>query len=190
MTLTSLANLRELNPFMNEITMLSDPSAMLAAHRSFVTELAAAQGEEAVFAALYQLSTALVPVRLWTIMTVDMEAGLARRAYSNMPEAYPASGTKPIMHNDWFEIVHGQHETFVANTLSAIADVFPDYELIGSLGCASVVNLPVIHAGELVATVNLLDGEDYFTTQRVAAIETALALPALTAMLAARQVAG
>lgn len=174
---------------MNENTMSPDPSVMLMAHRTFVAELANAQGEEAVFAALYQLSKALVPVRLWTVMTVDMEAGLARRAYTNMPDAYPASGTKPIVHNDWFEIVHGRHETFVANTLNAIADVFPDYELIDSLGCASVVNLPVVHAGELVATVNLLDSEDYFTPQRVAAIEDALALPALTAMLAARQVA-
>lgn len=167
-------------------TDMPAPSAMLGAHRSFVTELAKAEQEEAVFAALYQLSTELVPVKLWTIMTVDMEAGLARRAFSNMPDAYPASGTKPIVHNDWFELVHGRHETFVANTLGAIANVFADFELIGSLGCASVVNLPVISGGELIATVNLLDVEGHFTAPRVTAIEDALALPALTTMLAAR----
>lgn len=165
---------------------MSEPSATLEAHRVFVTELAKAEREDAIFTALYQLSTALVPVKLWTVMTVDMEAGLARRAFTNMPDAYPASGTKPITHNDWFESVHGRHETFVANTLNAIADVFPDYELIGSLGCASVVNLPVVSAGQLVATVNLLDGEGHFTKERVSVIEEALALPALTTMLAAR----
>lgn len=169
---------------------MSEPSATLEAHRAFVAELATAKREDAIFTALYQLSTKLVPVKLWTIMTVDVEAGLARRAYSNMPDAYPTSGTKPIMHNGWFESVHGRHETFVANTLDAIADVFPDYELIGSLGCASVVNLPVISAGDVVATVNLLDGEGHFSKEHVSVIEEALALPALTAMLAARQATG
>lgn len=167
---------------------MSDQSAVHGAHRAFVAELAKAQREDAVFAALYQLSTALVPVKLWTVMTVDMEAGLAQRVFTNMPEAYPISGTKPIVHNSWFETVHRRHETFVANTLDAIADVFPDFELIGSLGCASVVNLPVISAGQLVATVNLLDGEGHFTSERVKAIHDALSLPALAAMLAARQV--
>lgn len=160
-----------------------DERTVFAAQQAFADELANAQDEQTVFAALYQLSDTLVPVKLWTVMTVDMEAGLARRAFSNMPDAYPASGTKPIVHNDWFEIIHGRHETFVANTLDAIAGVFPDYELIGSLGCASVVNLPVIYEGDLLATVNLLDGEGHFTAQRVAAIEKALAGPALSAMI-------
>ncbi|WP_338014540.1 GAF domain-containing protein [Rhodophyticola sp. CCM32] len=127
--------------------MHSDPKTTGDAQRNFVADLAQARSEDAIFGALYRLSTALVPVRLWTVMTVDMEAGLARRAYSNMPEAYPTSGTKPVMQNDWFQIVHDRHEVFVANTLDEIADVFPDFELIGSLGCASVVNLPVVSGG-------------------------------------------
>lgn len=166
-----------------------DERAAITAQQTFADALARAPDEQAVFAALYQLSTALIPVKLWTVMTVDMDAGLARRAYSNMPDAYPTSGTKPIMHNDWFEIVHGRHETFVANTLDAIAEVFPDYELIGSLGCASVVNLPVILEGELVATINLLDAENHFTPRLVLQITDALAAPARTAMLAAHQLA-
>ncbi len=152
----------------------------------FAADLASARTQEAAFTALYRLSDALVPVRLWTVMTVDLQAGLARRAFSNRPDAYPASGTKPIIPNAWFEIVHGQHRCFVANTLADIAEVFPDHELIGALGCASVMNLPVILGGELLATVNLLDGEGHFTPARVQAVTDALAEPALAAMLAAR----
>lgn len=162
------------------------------AQAQFDADLATATTEDAVLEALYRLSNALVPVRLWTVMTVDMEAGLARRAYSNMPEAYPASGTKPITRNDWFDIVHGRHECFVANTLADIAKVFPDYELIGSLGCASVMNLPIIDNGTLLATVNLLDAEGHFTDARVAqysAILTDPALRAVRATLALRQAA-
>ncbi|UWQ96846.1 GAF domain-containing protein [Rhodobacteraceae bacterium M385] len=162
------------------------------AQAQFDTDLAAATTEDAVLEALYRLSNALAPVRLWTVMTVDMEAGLARRAYSNMPEAYPASGTKPITRNDWFDIVHGRHECFVANTLADIAKVFPDYELIGSLGCGSVMNLPIIDNGTLLATVNLLDAEGHFNAARVAeysAILTAPALQAVRATLALREAA-
>ena len=127
-----------------------------AARRAFEAALAAAATPEAAFSALHRLADAVVGVRLFTVMTVDMAAGLARRAYTSDPESYPATGTKPVTMNAWFEVVHGRHEAFVANTLAEIAEVFPDHELIGSLGCGSVVNLPVLRAGRLVATVNLL----------------------------------
>jgi hypothetical protein len=156
------------------------------AQATFDTELAAATTEAQVFDALYTLSNTLIPVRLWTVMTVDMEAGVARRAYTNMPEAYPASGTKPITRNAWFDVVHGRHECFVANTLDDIAKVFPDYELIGSLGCGSVLNLPVVDDGTLLATVNLLDAEEHFTDARLAEYRAVLAEPALRAVRKAR----
>jgi hypothetical protein len=165
-----------------------DPEIARAAQTRFIKDLAGARTEEAIFDALFRLSDTLVPVRLWTVMTVDLEAGLARRAYTNMPDAYPVSGTKPIIRNDWFDIVHGQQKSFVANTLGEIAAVFPDHELIGSLGCASVLNLPVFQGGELLGTVNLLDVEGHFTPDRVRLCEDGLARPALTAMLATRDV--
>jgi len=158
------------------------------ARRRFAEDLAAAKTDEAAFGALFRLSDTLIPVRLWTVMTVDLDAGLARRAYTNMPDAYPASGTKPIVHNAWFDIVHGQHKSFVANTLPEIAAVFPDHELIGSLGCGSVLNLPVLLEGELLGTVNLLDAEGHFTPERVGQCHDVLAEPALAAMRMARTV--
>lgn len=167
--------------------MQPDIDAADLARKRFVADLAGAETQGAVFAALYRLSDSLFPVRLWTVMTVDMKAGLARRAYSNQPDAYPTSGTKPIVPNDWFDIVHGQHKCFVANTLADIAEVFPDHAVIGALGCASVMNLPVILKGDLLATVNLLDGEGYFTSQRVQTVTNLLAEPALAAMKAARK---
>ncbi len=168
--------------------MQSDTDALRAANDRFTRDLAAARTSEAIFDALYRLSDALVPVRLWTVMTVDLAEGVARRAYTNMPDAYPASGTKPINRNAWFDIVHGQHRSFVANTLAEIAEVFPDHALIGSLGCASVLNFPVVHDGGLIATVNLLDAKGHFTPERVRRCEDVLSGPALAAALAARNV--
>jgi hypothetical protein len=155
------------------------------ARRAFDAELARAATPEAAFAALHRLADAVAGVRLFTVMTVDMTAGLARRAYTSDPTSYPATGTKPVEMNAWFEVVHGRHEMFVANTLADIAAVFPDHELIGSLGCGAVVNLPVLRAGALVATVNLLDAEGHYAPGRVERVATELTLPAMATLLAA-----
>lgn len=160
---------------------------MTPAHTKFTTDLAAAPTQHSAHDALYRLSDGLVPVRLWTVMSLDPEAGLASRAYSNMPEAYPASGTKPMPENAWSDIVRGQHKCFIANTLAEISVVFPDHALIGSLECGSVLNIPIVHKGQLIGTVNLLDAEHHFTPERVQTCQDLLTEPARKAMLRARE---
>ena len=156
---------------------------------AFAAALSRATTEAAAFDALCTLTRATVGAKLFTIMTVDMGAMLARRAYTDDPVHDPTSGTKPIERNAWFDIVHGRRKTFVANTLADIARVFPDAELIGRLGCGSVVNLPVVLGGELVATVNILEAEGHYTPDRVELIHAALALPALATLAVVRGLA-
>jgi hypothetical protein len=140
--------------------------------------ISTARDSSAVWKALEELSRAVVGHKLFTIMTVDNAAGLARRVYTSHPRGYPVSGTKPIHRDQWFDIVHGERRSFVANTIADIAKVFPDFELIASLGCGSVMNLPVVLQGETVATVNMLDAEHHYTPERVVAVEASLAIPA------------
>lgn len=153
-----------------------------AARQTLVTALSQATSPAQVFAALHQFSDAVVGGRLFTVMTVDLTENLARRAYTSDPENYPTSGTKPINRDSWFAGVHDRNETFVANTLAEIATVFGDYALIGALGCGSVVNLPVRRAGALVATVNILDAEHYWTPARLDLLHSELPIPAIAAM--------
>jgi GAF domain-containing protein len=158
-------------------------SSALAAFDSAIAE---ATNAEAAFAALQQLTQATVGAKLFTYMTVDMASELARRAYTSDPANYPTSGTKPITYGPWFEVVHTERRFFVANTIADIAAVFPDYELIDSLGCQSVVNMPVILHGELVGTVNMLDVAGHYTAERVQTIKDVLSIPAkLAAKIAA-----
>ena len=152
-----------------------------------ISRVTAAQGAWRVLA---EFSKALDGHKLFTVMTVDMEAGLARRAYSDHPTEYPTTGTKPIHKDAWFDLVHGQKLSFVANTIVDIAKVFPDFELIQSLGCGSVINLPVILRGDLVATVNLLHVEHHYTAARVKLLETQLSLPAKLCFAIAEQCEG
>lgn len=151
---------------------------MSSAEARFVAAVSEAKASGPVWKALEDLAQSVAGHKLFTVMAVDMTAGLSRRAYSNQPAAYPVSGTKPIPDNRWFDIIHKQRRTFVANTIEDIATVFPDHELIASLGLGSVVNLPVVLQGDLVATINLLDAAGYYTPERVAAVEAELAVPA------------
>jgi hypothetical protein len=154
---------------------------LAAALAQFETDLAAARDADAAFAALQRLTQHTVGAKLFTVMTVDMKAGLARRAYSSDPEAYPVSGTKPIHYDEWFETVREKRIPFVANTLADIAEVFPDHELIGTLGCGSVINLPVFVEDVLLGTVNMLHEEQYYTPARIVAAKDVLAGPAIAA---------
>ena len=163
---------------------MTDHSQAIAA---FDAAIAEAKGADDAFKALQTLTEASVGAKLFTYMTVDMQAELARRAYSSDPVNYPASGTKPLRYDSWFDIVHKQRQYFVANSIDDIAKVFPDYELIDSLGCQSVVNMPVVIGGELIGTVNMLHEAGYYTPERVQMIRDVIAVPAkLAALVAAR----
>ena len=158
-----------------------------ASFNVFCDAVAAAGKADEIWAALNTLAEATVPCRLFTVMTVDNKNQLARRAYSSDMKNYPVSGTKPIHRDRWFCIVHDEKRTFVANTISDIATVFPDFELIKSLGCGAVINLPVVLRGQLAATINLLDAEQAYTPELVAQAESRLRFPAMLAVLAAAQ---
>ena len=153
---------------------------------TFDAAIAVAQTAEAAYKALQELAQATVGAKLFTIMTVDMAADVARRAYTSDPANYPASGTKPINYGPWFDVVHKRREYFVANTIEDIAQVFFDHELINKLGCQSVINMPIIIGDELVATMNILDIEGYYTPERVQMVRELLSVPAKLAVLVAQ----
>lgn len=138
----------------------------------FTKAMASTDQPMATFKALEALVNKTIGVKLFTLMEVDNERGVARRNYSNMPDAYATSGEKPIQDNSWTQQVQGRQETFVANSIEEIAAVFPDHELIKSLGCESCLNLPIVVNGSVIGTLNCLHDAGHFTPERVAAAES------------------
>jgi hypothetical protein len=145
--------------------------------------LNAATESEQCWQALHQLADTLVGVKLFTVMTVNMPKLLACRAFTSNSLAYPVSGTKPITLDRWFDVVHRQQKIFAANTIAEIAEVFPDHEKIWALGCGSVVNLPLIINSDMVATINMLHEEHYYTPRRIELIQSQISEPACLAYL-------
>jgi GAF domain-containing protein len=151
---------------------------------TFLGALAAREQPEATLLALEALFRREVGARLFTVMTFDPPTGLAERIHSSHPEEYPVSGVKPLSLGLWLRTVIDERKTFVANSIEAIAEVFPDHELIRSLGCESVVNLPVVFADAVIGTVNCLDARGYYTPERVAKVEDLAPFAAIALIVA------
>lgn len=137
---------------------------------------------EDAYRALEELSCALIGAKLFTVMLRNEEMGWSKRAYSSMPDAYPVSGTKPLNRTRWSRIVIDEKQTFVANDIESIATVFPDAELIKSLGCESVINVPIIIGGKVLGTINCLHESGFYTDEKVMVAE-ALKLPGAVCLL-------
>jgi hypothetical protein len=147
------------------------------------TALAAAEDQPATaLAALGRLAETVTGARLVTLMTVDPAGGEAERIYTNMPDAFPLAGRKPMNPTHWRRTVIDRKAIFVANSIEAIAEVFPDHPTILSLGCESVMNLPAVVRGRVLGTLNCLGGRGHFTPDRLARAE-ALRLPAAAVFL-------
>jgi len=161
----------------------SNKPSVMNAHSRFASTLAIARDQPmATFDALAALTDHLIGVKLFTLMTFDQTTRQAQRIYSNHPQAYPVLGTKEIETNRWTTTVLEQHSTFVANTIDDIASVFGDFELIQSLGCESVVNVPIVVGGRTLGTLNCLHEAGHYTEARVRASDS-LKLPGAACFL-------
>jgi len=134
------------------------------------------------FLKFYEYADQIVGIKLFTLTAFDIPKAKAQRVFSNMPNEYPVSGIKPIEKSAWTETVIEKHQTFIANNIKEIAKVFSDYKLIESLGCESVCNLPIVLDGKVLGTVNCLDEENYFTSEKIKELEK-IKLPAITCFL-------
>ena len=123
------------------------------------------------FKGLERLAHGILGVKLFSLMAIDHETATAGRIYSSDRKAYPVQGTKPVPQNEWTEIVLERRETFVANDIERIAEVFPDHELIRSLGCESVINVPIVVCGRVAGTINCLNEAGHYSPEKVVASE-------------------
>lgn len=142
---------------------------MLDRWNFYLEALADTNQPAAIFAALEAIIKETVGTILFTATTHNTETMRSIRIYSGNEDAYPLGGWKPLRPGGlWMETVLVGKRPFAAMTIEEIAVVFPDYELIRSLGCESSMNLPVAVAGTVIGTVNLLHEKGYYTPARVA----------------------
>jgi len=170
--------------------MRPDPTA--SERLAALTDCAAALGmpgqPRAGFDAIEATLDRLIGHKLFTLMVLDTERGEAERLYSNQPDSYPVRGRKPLGEmTDWGRHVIEGRQPYLGRTAEDIRWAFFDHELIASLGCASVINLLVIHDDALLGTINMLHEENYY---RDSDLETGAPFAQLLAPLYLQLIAG
>jgi hypothetical protein len=149
-------------------------AAVIAAH-------GAADQPHVTFAAIDRALAATVGHKLFTILIHHPGLRQSERFYTNMPDAYPVGGRKPVTDRPWMQAVIGRGEPYIGRTREDIREVFFDYELIWSLGCESVLNMPVRWQGQTLGTMNLLHEAGWYQESDVAVTRlfAHLGLPAM-----------
>jgi len=133
------------------------------------------------FRALDRAMGAVIGHKLFTVLLHYPEARESERRYTNQPAAYPVGGRKPLTASAWTERLFVERRSYIGVSAEDIRAVFFDHELILSLGCASVLNVPVVWDGRTLGTINLLHEAGWYDEGdvTVAQIFAALAAPAL-----------
>jgi len=166
--------------------MSRQPAVDAVPHLAAVAR-AVAEGEApaAVFAALDRALAATLGHKLLTVLLFHAETGESERFYSNQPEAYPVGGRKPLNPTFWARQVIEGRCPYLGRTAADIKAVFFDHALIDSLGCRSVINLPVAEAGRILGTLNLLHEEHWYDEADLplGSVFAALAVPAYLRLL-------
>ena len=122
---------------------------------------------EPIFGFVARLIDETIGSKLTTATVFYLSAGRLRRIYTQNAVAYPVGGHKPIPSNRWTETLIGRGEIYTALSIEAIAEDFFDWQLIQSLGCESIANLPIVVGGETVGAFNLLHDAHYYTEERL-----------------------
>ena len=150
-------------------------------HLEAVAAVATLPGQpQALFAALDAALGAVLGHRLFTLMRYHGRTGESERIYTTHPREYPVGGKKPLNPTAWTERVLTRQLPYLGRTPADVQAVFFDHALIASLGCGSVLNLPVVWDGRVLGTINLLHEASWYdeTDAPVGLIFAALAIPA------------
>jgi hypothetical protein len=118
---------------------------------------------------------------LFTILVHHPALRQSERFYTNKPEAYPIGGRKPVTDSPWMQrVIHGG-QPYIGHTREDIAANFFDHDLIHSLGCDSILNMPVRWRGQTMGTLNLCHRAGFYDDSHLPRLRliAQLALPAL-----------
>lgn len=117
-----------------------------------------------------------VGVILFTVLHFTDGGTRMERAYSSHPVEYPVGGSKDVateVSPDWIAVSRDAGAPYFGATPADLERVFADAELILSLGCGSILNVPLTDAaGVTWGTVNLLPSGTYSPE----AVERAIAI--------------
>ena len=124
-------------------------------------------------------------VRLFTVLAWIPGRQALRRVHSSDPASYPVGGEKTVeVARGWLARCIEAGEPYFGPDRAAVREIFADHELIESLGCGAVINVPVVEGEEVLGVLNILDAEGRYDEESVVVAQS-LAPLAVSALRAA-----
>jgi GAF domain-containing protein len=156
-----------------------------------LTALSAALGEpgqtRSFFAVLDRALQQSVGHIYMTLLVVDGDEVV--RVYSSDEANYPVSGRKPMGSTPWGAHVIKGKQPFLATDRAGLRWAFFDHALMESMGVGSAINVPVVHDGKCIGTINLNHAEHHYGREHLAAVAPVapLLIPAFLELVAAKE---
>jgi hypothetical protein len=129
----------------------------LSAIKRVAGTLQTGRSNQAFWSELERSLTEVFGQRLFTVLAYDADSSRLCRLYSNRQEINPIGGIKRVTQSRWTQQVLQRGEILIGSTREDIKSVFSEYEVLWSIDCESVLNIPVRRRGVTVGTLNLLD---------------------------------
>ena len=130
----------------------------------------------ATLAEVHETVRAEMGVKLFTILAFTEGGQALHRIYSSHPQQYPVGGRKDVAADvaaDWVTRCRYEQAPYFGATREDVRRVFTDSALIESLGCGSIINVPIVRHGVSIGALNILDVEGAYSG---ANIDTALTI--------------
>jgi GAF domain-containing protein len=120
---------------------------------------------DVVFARADAAAEALTGRAYATILRLD-EGCVSMRLFSSVPATYAVGVAKPLGPSPWRDQVVDRAEPFFAATPAAIAEHFPDPEVVASLGGRCLTNIPILDAqGRCIGLFNVAGAQAFSASE-------------------------
>jgi|SoiMethySBSTD1v2_1073268.scaffolds.fasta_scaffold486816_2 hypothetical protein len=115
---------------------------------------------------VHEMVRAEMDVKLFTVLAFTDGGQTLQRIYSSHPEQYPVGGRKDAVADvaaDWVTRCRDEQAPYFGATREDIRRIFADSALIESLGCGSIINVPIVRRGVSIGALNILDAEGTYS---------------------------
>lgn len=136
-------------------------------------------GPEALYALLSSRLGRHPGFGLLTVLAPNRSGDMLIRLFSSNTGQYPLGDADPVQDDRWFRRLFVERRPVVANDPLEIGNWLPDYTEFVEMGYASLLNMPVVIAGESIGVMNVMGGPGHFSQAAVSAIAAETPLAAL-----------
>ena len=140
---------------------------------------ALAAGPQPTFAVLSTLFTALPGVRTVTYLATAPDRSVTHRIGTSDPKGFPIGGFDPIDDSAWNRRIFDEQRPIIGDTPELMAQFIPETDQLVAMGYGATLCAPIVIAGDVRGTVNLLGDAGIFTPALLAQFDALLPIAAL-----------